>query len=314
MGRKRVTRTPDFILAGAQRAGSTALAEALAEHPDVSITDPKEPSYFATLFGSLDYSGPGDRWFASQNVADWDDYLALCESDARLSGEASVMYLAIPGTAAAIHQRIPDAKILMVLRDPLSRARSAHAYLRVKGRESEKSFAEALGKESSRRDAGFGPMWWFEKASDYADGLKEYFDTFGRDRVFVTTNEELKTDPASVLADVSSFLEIEESSAPVDFLTSNAVNSGGVPKNELLTRILYPPDGVRRLARRLSPEKLRDLVRSARRNSAIQATSAGHELGDEVLERFRVSARRTGDVLGRDMSTIWTSARGDDAN
>ncbi|WP_221583750.1 sulfotransferase domain-containing protein [Microbacterium sp. G2-8] len=308
-----MTRPPDFILAGAQRAGSTALAEALAEHPDVSITDPKEPSYFATLFGSLDYSGPGDPWFASQNVADWDAYLELCDSGAAVSGEASVMYLAIPGTAAAIRERLPDVKIVMVLRDPLIRARSAHAYLRVKGRETEKSFATALAHEHRRRETGYGPMWWFEGASDYAPGLEEYIAAFGREQVFVTTNEELKADPARVLADVSAFLGVSESSAPVEYLSSNAINSGGVPKSELLTRILYPPDSVRRFIRGLAPEKLRDIVRSARKKSTTQATPHEDELSAEVIARFHESARRTGDVLGRDMSDVWPSARGENA-
>lgn len=308
-----MTGTPSFILVGAQRAGSTALAEALAEHPDVSITEPKEPSYFATLFGSLDYSGPGDQWFASQNVADWDAYLNLYDSDAAVSGEASVMYLAIPGTAAAICERLPGVKIVMVLRDPLSRARSAHAYLRVKGRETEKSFAAALSQERQRRGAGYGPMWWFEGASDYAPGIEEYIAAFGRDQVFVTTNEELKADPARVLADVSGFLGVPEASAPVEYLSSNAINSGGVPKSELLTRILYPPDNVRRFIRGLAPEKLRDVVRSARKKSTTQASAHDDELSEDVIVRFRESARRTADVLDRDMSDVWPSARSDDA-
>lgn len=308
-----MSRLPDFILAGAQRAGSTALAEALAEHPDVMITDPKEPSYFATLFGALDYCGPGDQWFASQNVSDWDEYLDLCDNGALVSGEASVMYLAIPGTAKAIRERMPDVKIVMVLRDPLRRARSAHSYLRVKGREPEKSFAEALTKEAQRREAGFGPMWWFEGASDYAAGLQEFFDAFGRDNVFVTTNEELKADPARVVAAVSAFIGVRYSSAPTDLLLSNAINSGGVPKSVLLTRILYPPDNVRRLIRRLAPERLRDLVRSARKNSTRPATASEDALDTGTLLRFRESARRTGDLLGRDMSDVWPSARTIDA-
>ncbi|GGD31432.1 hypothetical protein GCM10010915_09630 [Microbacterium faecale] len=305
-----MTRLPDFILAGAQRAGSTALAEALAEHPDIAITDPKEPSYFATLFGSLDYSGPGDQWFASQNVGDWNAYLGLCQSDATVSGEASVMYLAIPGTAPAIHERLPNVKIVLVLRDPMARARSAHSYLRVNGREKEQDFEAALALEEQRRAAGYGPMWWFEKASDYAPGLEEYFEVFGRERVFVTTNEQLKADPARVLHGVGGFLGVDAVPAPVDFLTSNSVNSGGTPRNELLTRILYPPDQLRRAARRLAPEKLRQFVRFARKNSTRASDEDHTDIAPEVVARFRESARRTGDVLGRDMSDMWPSARG----
>lgn len=303
---------PDFILAGAQRAGSTALAEALGVHPGVHMTDPKEPSYFATMFGALDFCGPGDQWFASQNVADWDEYLALCASEAAVVGEASVMYLAIEGTAAAIKERLPDAKIVVVLRDPLARARSAHSYLRVQGRETEKVFSAALAKERERRAAGFGPMWWFAEASDYARGLAKYFDLFGRDRVLVTTNEELKAAPAAVLAEVTNFLGIAHSEAPVSYLASNSVNSGGVPRNELFTKILYPPDRVRAALRRLAPEKLRGVIRTARTNSTTAGDEADQPLADDVIERFRDMAIRAGDLLGRDMSEVWPSAK--DAN
>lgn len=308
-----MTRTPDFIIGGAQRAGSTALAEALSAHPDVSISDPKEPSYFATLFGSLDYTGPGDQWFAAQNVSNWESYIDLFDNGASLVGEASVMYLAIPGTAAAIRERLPDVKIILILRDPLARARSAHSYLRGKGRETEKSFSAALAKERGRRAAGFGPMWWLEGSSDYAPGLREFISEFGRDRVYVTTNEELKADPARILASVSRFLGIPESGDPVNFLTSNAVNSGGAPRSAVLTRLLYPPDKIRHFLRRLAPAKLTSFVRFARRRSTTSATHDDELLDAGTLLRFRESARRTGEVLGRDMSEVWPSARSSDA-
>lgn len=303
-----MTREPDFILAGAQRAGSTALAEALGAHPDVSVTDPKEPSYFATLFGALDFCGPGDAWFASQNVADWGAYLGLFDTGASVSGEASVMYLAMPETAAAVHERLPSVKILMVLRDPLSRARSAHSYLRAHGRESEKSFLRALEMEEGRRAAGYGPMWWFAGASDYAAGLQAYIEQFGRDQVFVTTNEELKASPESVLADVCLFLGIDASERPAEFLTSNSVNSGGAPKSELLTRILYPPDSVRRFARRLAPEEIRGIIRSARSRSMTSTAESADPLPAAVVERFAEMAARTQSVLDMDLTNVWPSA------
>src|SRR5688572_18848100 len=53
---------PDFIIAGAMRSGTTALADALACHPGVFMTEPKEPSYFTYRHGGESFSGPGDQW------------------------------------------------------------------------------------------------------------------------------------------------------------------------------------------------------------------------------------------------------------
>ena len=140
-------RKPDFIVVGAMRAGTTALAAALNQHPDIAISEPKEPNYFATLHGALEYSGPGDQWFAGQNSSEWESYLSLFQGDSALVGEASAMYLALPETAADVRRLLPDAKIVIVLRDPAARARSAHSYLRSKGRETLGSFIDGLEAE-----------------------------------------------------------------------------------------------------------------------------------------------------------------------
>ena len=111
---------PDFIIAGAMRAGTTALAAALGEHPDVFMCTPKEPSFFAVARGSLEFRGPADQSFAHDNVTDWNSYQALFRgAGSRLAGEASAMYLTLPGVAQEIRGRCPDVRIVLILRDPV---------------------------------------------------------------------------------------------------------------------------------------------------------------------------------------------------
>lgn len=302
-------RKPDFIVIGAMRAGTTALAAALNKHPDIAISEPKEPNFFATLHGALEYAGPGDQWFAGQNSSDWESYLSLFDEGAPLVGEASAMYLALPETAADVSRMLPGVKIVVVLRDPAARARSAHSYLRSKGREPLASFLDGLEAEPTRKDEGFGPMWWYREASDYEAGLRAYFDEFGRDAVLVITNEELKSDPERTVSEVLAFLGARDDLAVANFLTSQAVNSGGEPRSALLTRALYPPDGIRAAVRRVAPGFLRRAVGKARAASTTGAPPPKAPLPESAAQHFRESALRTQALIDRDLSTVWSSLR-----
>ncbi len=286
---------PEFIIAGAMRAGTTVLAETLAEHPAVFVTSPKEPNFFAVAQGALEFSGPGDQWFAGQNTADWESYQRLFPSDPGLvRGEASAMYLALPGVARDIAGKCPQVKIILILRDPVERAYSAWLYLRSKGRETTKEFAAALEQEEERRAQGYGPMWWYVGASRYDIGLAEFREVFPADRLLVLTNEELRSDPSAVLAAACTFIGVDAGQfsprAP-----DRTVNGSGVPKAELLTRALYPSDRLREVLSRVAPPRARRLVQRAREAAVrgappmsdavrVQLTAQLHDVGDLVRQ------------------------------
>lgn len=300
-----MTRVPDFMIVGAMRSGTTALAAALARHPDVFICDPKEPSYFATEHGALDFSGPGDAWFASQNTTTWEEYVRLFEpgESAAVTGEASAMYLALPDTAATIAARLPGVKILVVLREPLARAQSAHAYLRVRGREVEPDFARALALEEKRRSEGYGPIWWFRGASDYAPGLRAFSAAFPRAQMKVITTEALERDAGGAMDDVAAFLGLESHPGPERLLVTERVNAGGEPRYTVLTRALYPPDRWRRSARRMAPEALLRGVRSLRERARVATTP--NPVSTEVVDAFRALGTDAGQALGLPVGALW---------
>ena len=303
------SRTPNLVIVGAQRAGSTALAEALAEHPDVAISQPKEPSYFAARYGARDYSGPGDQWFARQNIVTLDTYLSLFTNDRQVVGEASAMYLALPGTAHDIAAIAPSAKVIALLRDPFRRAVSAHAYLLKQARESESNFTAGLRLEGERRASGWGPMWWYFGASDYAPALIEYRKAFG-ERLLVLTTERMKEDPHATLQVVLDFLGVDYSIRPAEFLASQVVNTGGAPRNKLLSKALYPSDTLRATIRKFSPEPVRNLIRNARNAATAPAPRVTpDDISASELAAFRDSAHRTAEVLNTDVGRLWPSAR-----
>src|SRR5882762_3511359 len=122
---------PNFFIVGAPKAGTTSLYWYLDQHPQVYMSPIKEPNYFAAEIREENFdpkldtrglreflSGPMREKRFGGIVADWEDYLRLFASANNESalGEASVAYLWSPTAPQRIAGRIPDAKILVMLR------------------------------------------------------------------------------------------------------------------------------------------------------------------------------------------------------
>lgn len=298
---------PDFIIGGAMRAGTTALAEALAEHPDISMTTPKEPSFFAVGSGALTFAGPGDQWFAGQHARDWHSYQRLFAGPGgAVSGEASAMYLTLPGVAAAIEERRPDVKLVFVLRDPVARAHSAWLYLRAHGREELDDFAEALDAEGGRRQSGYGPMWWYVAASRYDEGLREFYACFPSSSIFVTTTEGLRADPQGTMSELWRFLGVAPATLPQAL--GRAVNAAGAPRADWLVRLLYPADRVRRTASAVAPPVVRRLVRRSRAAAVRPPAPMPAQCRARLVEQLHDVPRQVAELTGID-TTAWPTAR-----
>ena len=134
-----MSRLPNFFLVGAPKAGTTSLYSYLDQHPEIFMSAIKEPHFFAdeirkehcdpelrrrmaTDNGSLrDFlSGPMREKRFGGIVSDWEDYLRLFANatDESALGEASVCYLWSRTAPGRIAEKIPNAKILVMLRDP----------------------------------------------------------------------------------------------------------------------------------------------------------------------------------------------------
>lgn len=300
--------TPDFVIAGAMRAGTTALAEALGRHPGVFMTEPKEPSYFTYRHGGADYRGPGDQWFARQNTGTWEEYQALFQGAGdRLTGEASAMYLAVPECFPDLASALPKVRIVLVLRDPVRRAYSAWSYLRSRGREALVDVEAALDAEQGRRANGFGPMWWLTGASRYDVGLSRLYEVVPSERVHVVLSEQLRADPAGVIRSACAFLGVPYAEEVVTAL-GQEVNLGGEPRSAGVTRLLYPPDRIRRGLSAAAPGWARTAVRRLRRSSVTGPRALPDPVRQRLQEVLGDVGPRVTELTGVDTRTFWRGA------
>lgn len=176
-----MSRLPNFLYVGPDKAGSSWLHEMLIKHPDVYLTPAKDLYYFDR------YYDRGSAWYGAQF------------RDARsetVVGEVCQDYLFHPEAAVRIHATLGPVKLMVCLRDPVERAWSSYLYMRKHGIGPD-TFGEALRSRSELLDHG-----------RYASGLDRFLELFPREMVHVALFDDLVADPQAFLDEVTDFLGI----------------------------------------------------------------------------------------------------------
>ena len=222
---------PNFFLLGPPKAGTTALAEAIGRHPDVFMSTPKEPNYFLYAGGNP-YNLPLNR-----GVPDFEVYQRLFEGAgaARIRGDASPYYIYAPHCAAQIARHAPDAKLMVVLRNPVERAFSAYRYwhrnLAAQGDAEdfrERFLSRSLVTDQGRGRADVLPMEWLQDMGRYADMIQRYDEHFAADQILLLRYDEMQASPARAMARVAGFLGVDAELAP-ELLQSNVTYEPSFP-------------------------------------------------------------------------------------
>jgi hypothetical protein len=209
-------RQPNFFLIGAPRAATTSLWHYLRSHPDIYMPPSlagKEPSYFCDL------TPPWAREYRT-----FDKYLSLFEGARRhrMIGDASTNYLVAPESAQRIHAQYPDARILVILRNPAERAFSTYRFLVSLGLESATTFEKALAREPRRMaDERFKRAsellyhaYLYVHSSLYGEQLERYYRLFPREQIHVVLQSDLKKEPLKTVQSMYEFLGVDPTFEP----------------------------------------------------------------------------------------------------
>jgi hypothetical protein len=205
---------PQFVIAGAPKAGTTALHAALATHPGLYLSPVKEPKYYLTDGRPPPRSGqrgPGDAHSAQEWTWRRADYLALFAGApaGTVRGESTPFYLHDRAAQRRLATDVPGIKVVVVVRDPVDRAYSNWAHLRADGLEPEADFLTAVQAEPARIDAGWAPFWHYRGLSRYGEQLRDLYRHVPREQVFLLRYRQLVDSPRETLDRVSAFLGVE---------------------------------------------------------------------------------------------------------
>jgi len=206
---------PDFLIIGTQRGGTTSLYNYLMGRPGVGPAAVKELHFFDKKFHK------GSTWYRAHFPTGIQKYaFELTRKHHFVTGEASAYYLFHPHAPRRIAQLLPDAKLIVLLRNPIDRAYSQYNFEVDLGRES-LSFEDAvaaeeerIGKERERiladeRYVSFDHSRYSYLARGvYVDQLRTWMGFFPREQFLLLRSEDFYADPASALEQVSQFLQL----------------------------------------------------------------------------------------------------------
>lgn len=204
---------PDALIMGAPKAGTSALHAALAQHPQIYASPVKEPKYYMCWDAPPPaYRGPGDAHSNQEWIWRRADYEALFRdaSEDAVRLESTPFYLYLRGARRRIAEELPEAKLIIIVRDPIDRAYSNWMHLWVDGLEPISDFVAAWHAEDSRVVAGWAPFWHYRRLGRYGEQLADLLSRVERERVFVLRYWQLVSQPSQTLSRVARFLGIDE--------------------------------------------------------------------------------------------------------
>jgi sulfotransferase family protein len=195
---------PTFFIIGAAKAGTTSLHHYLDQHPQVQMSQNKEPNFFAGPENGIPYHPP--------RVADREAYEELFDPAVGVRGEASPGYTNHPrrqGVPERIKLLVPQARFVYLVRDPIARTVSHHQDSIATGKQ-RSSLRAALGNLSD-------PYLPLLSHSRYATQLELYLEHFPPERLMVVDQADLLLDRRSCLRDIFAHLEVDESFDSAEF-------------------------------------------------------------------------------------------------
>jgi hypothetical protein len=202
---------PDFLIIGAPKAGTTALHAALAQHPEVFVTSPKEPKYWLCDDAPPPaWRGPGDAHSQQEWIWRRDEYAALFAGAPRdaVRGESTPFYLWSRGAHRRIAEMLPHVRLIAVVRDPIDRAYSNWMHLWCDGLEPVADFETAFGLQEERVRAGWAPFWRYRDLGRYGEQLAHLQQHVDPARILVLRYRDVVDDPPAAIDRASRFLGI----------------------------------------------------------------------------------------------------------
>ena len=310
---------PNFFIVGAPKAGTTSLYAYLDQHPQVYLSPLKEPSYFAFEMRLENFSEEMRPRMAREIraleeylrgdmrekrfgglVSNWEDYLKLFRnvSDEIAIGEATPIYLWSETAARNIAARIPHARIIINLRNPVDRAYSQYLQMLTTGVIG-RSFREQIEVNLHCEKKQFGTRWPLLEFGRYFEQVRRYLNEFPRSQIHISFYEDLERAPGLLMADLFAFLSVEAGFA------ADVTRRHHEPRVPKLAGAAYYLKKWRiwPYLRLLAPEALRPRLRSLVLHSRASLAMAPADRAF-LNDYYRDDIQKLAALLGRDL-TSW---------
>jgi len=287
-------RYPNFFILGGPKCGTTTVAHWLYQTPSVFLTDPKEPWYFAP-----DVATP---WLKS--LSEYERLYTKADESHLAVGEASTIYLRSHLAVPEILRYRPDARFVVMLRNPIDMAVSLHAQEVFNLHEDLVSFEDAWKAQSERNNGSCIPkscpypaLLQYGEACMLGAQVEKLFDRVDSNRVKLIFLEELKHDPGKVYYELIHFL----GARPFEAVDLSPKNRRKTHKSRLIKQATRQ---VERLKRHIGVNFQTGLLSPLHRwNQKMLAPQGLPEaVRNELSEYFRKDIIRLQRLSGRQLS------------
>ncbi len=306
-----LVRWPDFFVVGQAKSGTTALAEMLDQHERIFVPAIKEPGFFATETLAPEHRGRAMRERRYHKL------FAEARPD-QLAADASTQYISSEEAARKIAAVRPDARIIVLFRDPADFVVSMHRQQVQNRYESEADLGRALALEEERAQGRRVPKLaprpgglLYTRLARYAEQLARYESVFPPEQILPLIYEEFRADNRGTLTRIFEFLGVsdEVTITPSRANPTVQVRSPGAHRAMYVLTALQRsraggaidsvvgaiPEGARARATAFARARLRE--------------SAPREVDPAVLAELRLRLRpgvvALGEHLGRDLVSLW---------
>ena len=281
----------DFFIVGAPKAGTTSLYSLFNRHPQIQMSEIKEPNFFSSQ--SLKRQ---NLYYKEKIIDTLENYHALFNwREKKIRGEASVSYLYYPDVPSGIHIYNPAAKIIVILRNPVERAFS-HYLMDKRLGFVKLPFEEIFIKSSRHLNADQYFQQFFELGL-YAAPLKNYFKIFDASQIAVILFEELITDPAGIAKKLFSFLGVNEWSGKIEFSHKN--------KSKVIStsffQQLYRLKSLRKFVKSILPKSLEPVVNRMFFSTETEVIST--QMQKKLIEFYLNDIMTTEQITGKNLQS-----------
>lgn len=270
---------PNFIILGSQKAGTTSLYQVLKQHPEIFMPEKKELNYF---FHEDEYA-KGDDYYQA--------YFAPAPEAAKAIGEASPGYICHPLAPERIHQLVPEAKLIVTVRNPIERAYSQYWDNRRSLSETY-TFEEAIDT-ALEENYQPGKLGYFSRGT-YMQYIRRYLALFQAEKLLVLPFEDLKANPQAFFRRCFEFLGVAPAFTCPEM--TETYNPAAVWDNPLYRWFFDDPHRARSL-----PVKLRRFTFWGKR-VPYKYAPIDEQSKARLAAFYRPWNEQLGEFLGRDLS------------
>ena len=310
-------KEPNFFVIGAAKCGTTTLYDFLEQHSEVYMSPIKEPHFFCSDIRIENFSDEYKKYVYSRGiniqdyvagdmskkywewyVDDFTTYLKLFKNvtNQKAIGEISNGYLFSTVSANEIKDKYPEAKIVMILRNPVSRAYS-HYLANVRDGRTTLSFRDELEADLKKSNKGWCKSHNYVEMGMYYQQVKRFMDAFPNNQILIFLNDDLKTDANAVGKKLFDYIGVD-ANASINY--SNKQNEAKMPKWPRLIKFITQTGLKRKLSRAL-PSRIQTNVKPFFFKEG-KIPNMSEEDKQWLITLFKDDIQKTQVLINRDLS------------